>query len=78
MDTIEKIKEIIAQQTGIDEDAVKENTTIEDVMADSLDTIEMLMAIEDSFDIDIPDEDAKNLQSVGELCAYIDEKLLGG
>ena len=78
MDTMKKIKEIIAQQTGIDEDAVKENITIEDVMADSLDTIEMLMAIEDSFDIDIPDEDAKNLQSVGELCAYIDEKLLGG
>jgi acyl carrier protein len=76
MDTIEKIKEIIAQQTGVDEDAVRADTTIEDLMADSLDTIEMLMAIEDSFDIDIPDEDAKALQSVGELCEYIDNKLL--
>ena len=76
MDTIEKIKEIIAQQTGIDEDAIRADTTIEDIMADSLDTIEMLMAIEDFFDIDIPDEDAKNLQSVGELCNYIDNKLL--
>ena len=76
MDTIEKIKEIIAQQTGIDQDTIKEDTTIEDIMADSLDTIEMLMAIEDSFDIDIPDEDAKTLQSVGELCNYIDNKLL--
>ena len=76
MDTIEKIKEIIAQQTGVDEDAVRTDTTIEDLMADSLDTIEMLMAIEDSFDIDIPDEDAKTLQSVGELCEYIDNKLL--
>ena len=75
MDTIEKIKEIIAQQTGIDHDAIKADTTIEDIMADSLDTIEMLMAIEDSFDIDIPDEDAKTLQSVGELCTYIDNKL---
>ena len=76
MDTIEKIKEIIAQQTGVDEDALRADTTIEDLMADSLDTIEMLMAIEDSFDIDIPDEDAKTLQSVGELCEYIDNKLL--
>ena len=75
MDTIEKIKEIIAQQTGIDHDAIKADTTIEDIMADSLDTIEMLMAIEDSFDIDIPDEDARTLQSVGELCTYIDNKL---
>ena len=77
MDTMKKIKEIIAQQTGVDEDEIKENTTIEDLMADSLDTIEMLMAIEDSFDIDIPDEDAKTLQSVGGLCAYIDDKLMG-
>ena len=77
MDTMKKIKEIIAQQTGIDEDAIKENTTIEDIMADSLDTIEMLMAIEDGFDIDIPDEEVKNIQSVGELCGYIDNKLMG-
>ena len=77
MDTMKKIKEIIAQQTGVDEDEIKENTTIEDLMADSLDTIEMLMAIEDSFDIDIPDEDAKTLQSVGGLCTYIDDKLMG-
>ena len=77
MDTMKKIKEIIAQQTGIDEEAISESTTIEDIVADSLDTIEMLMAIEDSFDIDIPDEDAKTLQSVGGLCAYIDDKLMG-
>ncbi|MBO5936421.1 MAG: acyl carrier protein [Clostridia bacterium] len=76
MDTMKKIKEIISQQTGIDEEAISESTTLEDIMADSLDTIEMLMAIEDSFDIDIPDEDAKTLQSVGGLCAYIDDKLM--
>ena len=77
MDTMKKIKEIIAQQTGIEEDAIRENTTIEDIVTDSLDTIEMLMAIEDSFDIDIPDDEAKSLQTVGELWAYIDNKLLG-
>lgn len=77
MDTIEKIKEIIAQQTGIDKEAITAETTLDDVMADSLDVIEMLMAVEDSFDIDIPDSDAKKLQSIGGLCDYIDAKLGG-
>ncbi len=76
MDTMEKIKEIIAQQTGIDKDSLDENTTMDDIMADSLDTIEMLMAIEDSFDIDIPDSDAKTLDSIGVLCSYIDDRLM--
>ena len=76
MDTMKKIKEIIAQQTGIDQDTLDENTTMDDIMADSLDTIEMLMAVEDGFDIDISDEDAKTLGSIGELCRYIDNKLL--
>ena len=76
MDTMEKIKEIISQQTGIDKDSLDENTTMDDIMADSLDTIEMLMAVEDGFDIDISDEDAKTLGSIGELCRYIDNKLL--
>ncbi len=76
MDTMQKIKEIIAQQTGIDEDAIRQSTTIEDIMADSLDTIEMLMAIEDGFDIDIPDQEVKDIQNIGELCNYIDNKLL--
>ena len=76
MDTMEKIKEIISQQTGIDKDSLDENTTMDDIMADSLDTIEMLMAIEDSFDIDIPDSDAKTLDSIGVLCSYIDDRLM--
>jgi acyl carrier protein len=77
MDTMKKIKEIISQQTGVEEEAISESTTLEDIMADSLDTIEMLMAIEDGFDIDIPDEDAKALHSVGGLCDYINDKLTG-
>ena len=77
MDTIEKIKEIISEQTGIDTEKLMENTTIEDVMADSLDTVELLMSVEEAFDIDIPDSEAEKLRSLGELSDYIDKKLLG-
>ena len=76
MDTMKKIKEIIGRQTDIDEEKLGENTTLDDVVADSLDIVEMLMEIEEAFDIDIPDSDAEKLTTVGELCAYIDERLL--
>ena len=76
MDTMKKIKEIIGCQTDIDEEKLSENTTLDDVVADSLDIVEMLMEIEEAFDIDIPDSDAEKLTTVGELCAYIDERLL--
>lgn len=77
MDTMEKIKEIISEQTGTDTEKLTENTTIEDVMADSLDTVELLMSVEETFDIDIPDSEAQKLRSLGELSDYIDKKLLG-
>lgn len=77
MDTMEKIKEIISEQTGTDTVKLTENTTIEDVMADSLDTVELLMSVEETFDIDIPDSEAQKLRSLGELSDYIDKKLLG-
>ena len=76
METMKKLKEIISQQTGIEEEKLGENTTMEDIMADSLDTVELLMTVEESFDIDIPDSDAQKLSSLGELCALIEEKLL--
>lgn len=75
MDTMKKIKDIISQQTGIDIEKLSENTTIEDVMADSLDTVELLMSVEETFDIDIPDSEAEKLRSLGELSEYIDKKL---
>lgn len=75
MDTTEKIKEIIIAQTGVREDSVDENTTIEDIVNDSLDVVEMLMNIEDAFDIDISDEDAEKLTTFGEVCRYIETRL---
>ena len=75
MDTIDKIKEIIAQQTGIDEDAIKADTTIEDIMADSLDTIEMLMAIEENFGITVSDEEAVTLKTISDVADFIEKKI---
>ncbi len=76
MDTLQSIKEIISSQTGIEEEKLSENTTIEDVMADSLDTVEMLMTIEESFDMDIPDSDAEKLTNIGDLVSYIESRML--
>ena len=76
MDTMEKLKEIISRQTEIEEDKLTESTTMEDIMADSLDTVELLMTIEESFDIDISDAEAQKLRNLGDLASCVDEKLL--
>ncbi len=71
----EKVKNIIVEQLGVSEDQVKpEAKFIEDLGADSLDTVELVMAFEEEFDITVPDEDAEKLTSVGEVFAYIEEK----
>ncbi len=71
----DKVKNIIVEQLGVSEDQVKpEAKFIEDLGADSLDTVELVMAFEEEFDITVPDEDAEKLTSVGEVNAYITEK----
>ncbi|MDD6799851.1 MAG: acyl carrier protein [Firmicutes bacterium] len=71
----EKVISIICEQMGVDEDSVDENTDItNDLGADSVDVVELLMALEDSFDIEIPDEDVEEIRTIGELCGYIEEK----
>lgn len=69
----EKVKNIIVEQLGVSEDQVKpEAKFIEDLGADSLDTVELVMAFEEEFDITVPDEEAEKLTSVGEVNAYIE------
>ncbi|MDF1860290.1 MAG: acyl carrier protein [Verrucomicrobiales bacterium] len=71
----EKVKNIIVEQLGVSEDQVKpEAKFIEDLGADSLDTVELVMAFEEEFDITVPDEDAEKLTSVGEVNSYIEEQ----
>ena len=71
------VKEIIVDQLGVSEDEVKnEASFIDDLGADSLDTVELVMAFEEKFDIEIPDEDAEIMKTVGDAVKYLTEKLL--
>ncbi len=68
----EKVRSIIAQQLGADEAEITEDSHfIEDLGADSLDTVELVMALEEEFGIEISDEDAEKIQTVGDVIKYI-------
>jgi acyl carrier protein len=70
----DQISEIIVEQLGVNEDQVKpEAKFIEDLGADSLDTVELVMALEEEFETEIPDEDAEKLQSVGDVIKFIED-----
>ncbi len=76
MDITAQVKEIIVDQLGVNEEQVKpEASFIEDLGADSLDTVELVMAFEEKFEIEIPDEDAEKLATVGDAISYLEEKL---
>ena len=71
----DKIKSIIAEQLGVDEEAVKMETHLmTDLEADSLDAVEIIMAIEDEFDIEVPDEDAEKFQTVNDIVKYVEDR----
>ena len=70
-----QVKEIIVENLGVDNEKVTEDASfVEDLGADSLDTVELVMAFEEEFDIEIPDEDAEKLTTVGEAIAYLQGK----
>lgn len=69
-----KVKEIIIDELGVDPEKVNsEASFVDDLGADSLDTVELVMAFEEEFTIDIPDEDAEQMRTVGEAVAYIEK-----
>ena len=71
-DTAERVKKIVAKHLGVDEAKVVETASfIDDLGADSLDTVELVMAFEEEFGIEIPDEEAEKIQSVGQAVEYI-------
>ncbi len=71
----EKVKAIIAEQLGVKpEEVTIEASFVDDLGADSLDTVELVMAFEEEFSIEIPDEDAEKITTVGEAIKYIDKK----
>jgi acyl carrier protein len=70
----ERVKKIICEQLGVEEDEVTpEAKFIEDLGADSLDTVELVMAFEEEFGLEIPDEDAEKIATVGDAITYIKE-----
>jgi len=73
----EKVKEIVIDQLGLDADVKVERSTsmMKDLEADSLDAVEIIMAFEDEFDIEIPDEDAEKFDNIGDIADYIEKKV---
>jgi acyl carrier protein len=75
----DKVKDIIVEQLGVNpEQVTPEASFIEDLGADSLDTVELVMAFEEEFGAEIPDEDAEKLTTVGAVISYLKEKGFGG
>ncbi len=73
MGTFEKVKEIIVERLSVDEKDVTEDASfIDDLGADSLDTVELVMALEEEFGLEIPDEEAEKIVTVGDAVKYID------
>jgi acyl carrier protein len=73
--TEEKVKDIIVEELGVERDKLtNEASFMDDLGADSLDTVELVMAFEKEFDIDIPDEEAEKLRTVGEALNYLHDK----
>ena len=73
--TTAKVKAIIINELGVDpEKVINDASFVDDLGADSLDTVELVMAFEEEFTIDIPDEDAEQMRTVGEAIAYIEKR----
>ena len=78
MAVADKVKSIIVEQLGVDEEEVTPDASfVDDLGADSLDTVELVMAFEEAFDIEIPDEDAEKIRTVKDAVDYIDKHSKG-
>ncbi len=76
MNTFEKIQKLLAEQLNIDEAMIKpESDIIADLGADSLDVFEMLMTLEEEFEITVPDEQAKDMKTVGDITKFIESEI---
>ena len=78
MALFERVKEVIVKQLSVPESKVTESASFQgDLSADSLDTVELVMALEDEFNVEIPEEDAEKIQTVGDAVRYLEEKGIG-
>lgn len=75
MDIFEKVKALVADQLDADADSIQENTSItDDLGADSLDIVDLVMAIEDEFSVEIPEDQVENIKTIGDIVKYIEDK----
>lgn len=75
MDIFEQVKKILCDQLDLDEEQVTEDSeVIDDLGADSLDIVDLVMTLKEEFDTEIPDEDIENLRTVGDIVKYIEER----
>ena len=73
---LEKVKAILSEQFDVEEDSITPDTNLsEDLEADSLDVVDLLMSIEDEFEIEVPDEEIENIKTVDQLVKYIDANM---
>ncbi|MHC2995350.1 MAG: acyl carrier protein [Candidatus Atribacteria bacterium] len=74
MEAIDRVKKIIVDQLGVDASKINEESSfVDDLGADSLDIVELIMAFEEEFDVEIPDEDAEKIKTVGDAIKYLDK-----
>jgi len=77
-DMVEKVKDIIVEELGVEREKLTDSASfMEDLGADSLDTVELVMAFEKEFDLDIPDEEAEKLRTVGDALNYLHSRMAG-
>ena len=75
-DVVERIRTLVASQLGVDAAEVTEDASIlEDLGADSLDVVELVLALEETFDIEVPDEDVETMRTVGDVERYVSQRL---
>ena len=73
---LEKVKAILAEQFDVEEDKITADTDLqEDLGADSLDVVDLLMSIEDEFEVEVPDEEIENLKTIGDVVEYIQNNM---
>lgn len=72
MDIFSKVKALIVEQLDVEESKITLETTFEDIDADSLDVVELVMALEEEFDLEIADEEVENIKTVGDIVSYIE------
>ncbi len=78
MSTFDRVKKVVAEQLDVNEEEVTAQASfVEDLGADSLDMVELVMAFEEAFDIEIPDEEAEKISTVQDAVSYLDEKIEG-